>query len=126
MTTSIEIKMDHKELKAWQIAIDLVKQIYAISNIFPDSEKFGLTSQIRRAAVSVATNIAEGAARKSDKELIQFLYISLGSLSEVDTLLIIAVEIKYVGEIDIERISSILTENRKLIIGLIKYLKNKN
>lgn len=73
--------MDHKELEVWKCSMELVEAIYKVSYKFPKSERYGLTSQIRRAAVSVPSNIAEGAARKSDKELLQFLSIALGSLA---------------------------------------------
>lgn len=74
--------MNHKDLEVWKKSMDLVEDVYALSKFFPNDEKFGLTNQIRRASVSVPSNISEGAARKSDKEFIQFLYIALGSLSE--------------------------------------------
>jgi four helix bundle protein len=77
--------MDHKDLDVWKRSMDLVVKVYQITKLFPDTEKYGLTSQMRRAAVSIPSNIAEGAARKGDKEFIQFLYISIGSLSELET-----------------------------------------
>ena len=77
--------MDHKDLDVWKKGMDLVEKIYSISNSFPDSERFGLTSQIRRAAISVPSNIAEGTGRKSDKELLQFISMALGSLAELET-----------------------------------------
>ena len=70
--------MDHKDLEVWKKSMDLVVKVYQITKLFPDTEKYGLTSQMRRAAVSIPSNIAEGATRKGDKELIQFLYISIG------------------------------------------------
>ena len=79
----------HQKLEVWQESIKLVRLIYEITKLFPAEEKYGITSQIRRASVSIACNIAEGAARKSDKEYLRFAYISRGSLSEVETLLII-------------------------------------
>jgi four helix bundle protein len=77
--------MDHKDLDVWKRSMDLVVKVYQITKLFPDTEKYGLSSQMRRAAVSIPSNIAEGAARKGDKEFIQFLYISIGSLSELET-----------------------------------------
>jgi four helix bundle protein len=77
--------MNHKDLDVWKKSMNLVVLIYDITSKFPSDERFGLTSQMRRAAVSIPSNIAEGAARKGDKEFIQFLMIALGSLSEVET-----------------------------------------
>ena len=77
--------MNHKDLEVWKKSMDLVESVYQMTNSFPDSEKFGLTNQIRRAVVSIPSNIAEGSGIKSDKELIQFIYIAIGSLAEVET-----------------------------------------
>ena len=81
--------MNHKDLNVWQNGIELVSKVYSFTEILPKSEEFGLKSQLRRAAVSVPTNIAEGAARNHQKEFIQFCYISLGSVVEIETLLLI-------------------------------------
>jgi four helix bundle protein len=80
----------HKNLDVWNMGMDLVENVYRITEAFPKEEQFGLTSQMPRAAVSVPSNIAEGAARSSKREFLQFLYISLSSLSEIETQLIIA------------------------------------
>ena len=80
----------HKDLIVWKKSMDLVQITYEFSTNYPDSEKFGLISQMRRAAVSVPSNIAEGAARNSTKEYIRFLYIALGSLSELETQILIS------------------------------------
>ena len=85
----------HKDLDVWKLSIQLVKDIYQLSSKFPSEEKFGLVAQIRRAVVSIPSNISEGAARNSDKDYIRFLYISLGSLSEIETQLIIAEELGF-------------------------------
>ena len=85
----------HKDLDVWKLSIQLVKDIYQLTSKFPSEEKFGLVAQIRRAAVSIPSNIYEGAARNSDKDYIRFLYISLGSLSEIETQLIIAEELGF-------------------------------
>ncbi|WP_415407172.1 four helix bundle protein [Sulfurovum sp. CS9] len=113
----------HKDLDVWKQSIQLVKQIYKITQIFPKHEIYGLTNQIRRAAVSVPSNIAEGAGRNSDKEFIQFLHISLGSLAEVETQLIISMEIGYVNNINtpVNEINNI----QKMLNGLIKHIKNR-
>ncbi len=115
--------MIHKDLDVWKDSVKLVKQVYEITALFPKEELYGLTSQIRRAAISIPSNIAEGCARNSDKELIQFLYISLGSLAELQTQLIISKELGYINndlvvDNDIEKI-------RKMLLGLIKYLRSK-
>jgi four helix bundle protein len=89
---------NHRDLPVWKASIALVEAFYVVSSRFPKQEVFGLQSQMRRAAVSVAANIAEGAARRSTAELIQFHYIANGSLSELDTHLEIASRLGYVDE----------------------------
>ena len=93
------MKKLHKNLKAWQLAVDLSCDVYEITKTYPSDEKFGLISQIRRSAVSVASNIAEGAARNSNKEFLNFLYIARGSLSELDTQLELSRKLKYIDDI---------------------------
>ncbi len=117
--------MNHKDLDVWKVGVDFVKKVYKVTSDFPDTEKFGLISQIRRAAVSVPVNIAEGAARQSDKEFIQFLYISLGSIAELETLFIIAADQSYLNEKDFNEINISLQKIRSMLLGLIRYLKNK-
>ena len=87
---SIEICINIKSWVFWKKSIELAVDVYALTKHFPSEEKFGLVSQLRRAAISVPSNIAEGAGRKSDKEFCQFLSISYGSLCELDTQLIIS------------------------------------
>lgn len=91
----------HQELRVWQQTMDLVEQVYAFTKTFPDDEKFGLTSQMRRSAVSIPSNIAEGAARGSTQEFIRFLHISQGSLSELETQLLIAQRLNYIQDISV-------------------------
>jgi len=112
----------HKDLDVWKKSMDLVERVYRRTEGFPDSEKYGLTNQIRRCAVSVSSNIAEGAARNTDKEFVQFCYIALGSLSELETQLLIAQRLKYSQNIDI---LENVVEIRRMLLGLIKYLKSK-
>ena len=111
----------HKELDVWKLAIDFVVDIYQITKKFPKDERYGLISQMRRSAVSIPSNIAEGAARRTDKENIQFLHISLGSISELETQLIIANRLDY-GSFQ-DEIRKITTIKSKLI-NYIKYIKN--
>jgi four helix bundle protein len=77
--------LDHKDLDVWKASINFALELYEMTKHFPKEEIYSLTSQIRRSGTSIASNIAEGVARNSDKEFIQFLYIALGSLSEVET-----------------------------------------
>ena len=115
--------MDHKNLEAWKEATKFITEIYRITQNFPQHELYGLTNQIRRSAVSIPANISEGCARQSDKETIQFLYISIGSIAELETELLIAQNLGYASNID--EIMEKLIKIRSLILGLIKYLKNK-
>lgn len=117
--------MNHKDLDVWKEGIGLVTEIYKLTNLLPDSEKYGLSSQMRRAAISIPSNIAEGAGRNSDKELIQFLYISLGSIEELETQMIIGSNLTYFKSSDLDPLFQKIIQIRKLLIGLIKYLKNK-
>lgn len=98
----------HYELRVWRDGIALTKTVYALSSKLPRDEQFGLISQMRRAAVSVPANIAEGAARGSRKEFAHFLTIARGSLSELDTLLIICGELGYLTEPELEPASKTL------------------
>ncbi len=113
----------HKNLLAWKESISFVEEIYNLTNKLPDTERFGLTSQLRRAAVSIPTNVSEGAARHTKKEFIHFLYISSGSLSEVDTLLTIASNLNYMSKNDLENSELKINKIGSLLNGLIKKLK---
>ncbi|MDD5765842.1 MAG: four helix bundle protein [Candidatus Marinimicrobia bacterium] len=113
----------HKDLEVWMKSIALVSEVYTLTRDFPKEELFGITSQIRRAVISIPTNIAEGAGRNSKKEFIQFLFISLGSLSELETLLIIANNLKFID--DISNLNTELTSIRRMLLGLINSLKSK-
>lgn len=113
----------HKDLDAWKTSVEFVTRIYKITEIFPKSEEFGLKNQLRRASVSIPSNIAEGAARNHTKEFIQFLYISLGSLSEVETQLIIAHNLNYIPTEFKKEEEPDIIKIRSQISGLIKYLK---
>lgn len=115
----------HKDLDAWKLSVDLVVLIYQLTSTFPKEEVFGLTNQLRRAAVSIPSNIAEGAARNSNKEFIQFLYISLGSQQELDTQLLIDKKLEYLTEDQYNEINIKIETVGKLLNGLIKYLKTK-
>jgi len=112
----------HEDLLVWQISIDFVTSIYKLTKDFPKTEIYGLTNQMRRAAVSIPSNIAEGAARNSTKEYIQFLYIALGSVSEIDTQLIIS---KNLGFADNSELRSEVKIIKGKLINLIASLKRR-
>jgi len=112
----------HKDLDVWKRGLDLVEEIYTVTQKFPKEEIYGLTSQLRRASVSFPSNIAEGAARSSIKEYIQFLYIAVGSLSEIETQIMIAGRLGYLSSDSLLEEVELL---RKMTLNLIKYLKTK-
>ena len=116
-----ELIKNHKDLRIWKSAMNMVEEIYKLTDQIPKHETYGLTSQIRRSAVSIPSNIAEGAARNSRKEFLQFLYVALGSLAELETQLIIAHRLHYISSFPGEMIEEI----RKPLVGLIKALKRK-
>jgi four helix bundle protein len=115
------VRRKHHELQAWQFSIRLVKDVYSLTSRFPPSESYGLTSQMRRSAISVPSNIAEGAARNSNREFLHFLGIARGSLSELDTQLVIAREIGYI--VDTTALEKQIDDVFGLLGGLIKSLK---
>ena len=108
----------YKELKVWQEAIEFVTSIYALTKKFPKEELYGLTSQLNRASVSIAANIAEGSGRNSKKEFVQFLSISTGSCAEVETLLTIAEKIGYIQNIGYESLISKLLKIQNMLYRL--------
>lgn len=113
----------HKDLNVWKGSIDFVAEIYRITERFPRAEQFGLQAQMRRAAISIPSNISEGASRATNKEFIQFLHIALGSASELETQLIIAQKIGLLSAID-----TLLLKNgeiKRMLLGLIAYLKQE-
>ena len=113
----------HNDLKVYQESLDLVLSLYQLTSVFPSDEKYGLTSQIRRAGISIPSNIAEGAARQSNKEFVRFLYMSLGSAAEVETQLEIARRLGLLNN-EIEVTDQIIYIKR-MLIKLIESLKNK-
>lgn len=113
----------HKDLIVWRESMDFAIEIYRATKGFPEHEKYGLIRQMRRAAVSIPSNIAEGSARKNTREMIQFLYISLGSVSEIETQLELSRKLGYLN--DDNQLESSLTPIAKMLISLIRSLKNK-
>jgi four helix bundle protein len=114
----------HHDLDVWKKAISLVTDIYKVTEAFPKTEQYGLTNQIRRSAVSIPSNIAEGAARASSKGFSQFLSIALGSVSELETQLIVSNNLNYIAKDYYEGMMDQIVTIRKMIIGLKKTLSS--
>ena len=115
-----------KELIVWQKSINLVTEIYRITEKFPSNEIYGLTSQLRRASVSVPSNIAEGNTRRSKADYLQFLRIARGSCSEIETQIIISKNLRFIDATIFETLSFNIIEISKMINGLINSLKDSN
>lgn len=113
---------NYRDLSVWKKSMTLVEGVYKLTDSFPDNEKFGLVSQLRRAAVSIPSNIAEGAGRNSNKEFKHFLTISVGSLFEVETQIQIAFRLKFMNEKISENILKQTSEIQRMMFGLIKSL----
>jgi len=113
----------YKDLRAWKQSVDLALEIYRCTQKFPKDELYGLTSQLRRAAVSVPSNIAEGKGRSSDRELVLFLYHARGSLLEVETQLFIARELRYLDQPEAEQLLGLVGTLAKVLNALINSLR---
>lgn len=113
----------HKKLRVWQKSVEFTTEIYRVTHQFPVSEQYGLTSQMRRAAVSIPSNLAEGAARGTN-EFAQFIRIAIGSASELDTQLEIALRLQYLSLQDHQRLDAELTQIDRMLIGLRNSLKS--
>jgi len=116
----------YRDLVVWQKGIELAKLIYPLSARFPADERFGLTSQIRRASVSVPSNIAEGQARRTTGEFVQFISHAEGSVAEVDTQLVIAVELDFVTKKQADPCFDLIGEERRMLNGLRRRLTGKS
>ena len=115
----------HEKLDVWNRAVELVISIYKNTKNFPPDEKYGLTSQIRRAAVSIPANIAEGSARQSTKEFLNFLSIAQGSSSELETELLIAQKLGYLSKEIYFELKNEAVDISRMMIGLLNHLKQK-
>jgi four helix bundle protein len=115
----------HKKLDAWKEAISLIVLIYELADKFPKSEAFGLSSQIKRAVISIVADISEGAARQMKREFMQYLYMARGSLIEVDPLLEVARKLGYAPEESVLEIERKMVRVDRLFTGLIQFLKKK-
>ena len=117
---------DYRELIAWQKAMDLVEMVYRATENFPKREVYGLTSQLRRAVVSIPSNIAEGQGRSTTRDFMHFLSIANGSLKEVETQILVAQRLGYTGEEQTSELIAHTTEVGRIISGLMNSLKRKN
>ena len=113
----------HKRLDVWQAAMKVAQMVYQLTNTFPSEERFGLVTQMRRAAVSIPSNIAEGAARQGKREFKNFVSMAQGSLSELDTQLDLTILLGYISEDDVKEIEGQLLKVDKMLTGLIRSLE---
>lgn len=115
----------HKQLRVWKESMHLVKLIYEITSLLPDAERFGLISQMRRASVSVPSNIAEGSARQTKKESVLFYSIARGSLSELDTQIELCLNVGFLTEAQIKQTLTQVETVGALLNGLIRFKKTR-
>lgn len=122
---SNELPRNHRDLKVWQISLDVTETLYRLTAAWPKHEQYGLVSQVRRAAVSVPANIAEGAGRRTPGEFMHFVGIARGSLAELETLLIVARRLEYVDEPTYRAIFNDLLELGRMATGLLRSLEER-
>ncbi len=116
----------HKDLDVWRLAIDLASDVYEVTRTFPKDEQYGMITQMRRSANSIASNIAEGAARQGDKEFVQFLHIALGSVSELDTQLEIAMRVNLTSVESLKRLQDTAIRVNQMLRGLAKSVRRQD
>ena len=116
---------NYKDLKVWQKSYELCLKIYRITAKFPNEERYGLTSQIRRSAVSIPSNIAEGYGRKTTADYIRMLYISYGSVCELETQILLAGDLDFIGKVKLGPIKKDIAEVERMLKALINSLENK-
>jgi len=121
-----ELEKPHKKLDVWQTAMKAATMIYKLTDRFPEEEKFGLVTQMRRAGVSIPCNISEGAARQGKKEFKNFLSMAQGSLSELDTQLELTILLGYLSEDEVKEVDSQLSRVDKMLTGLIRSLQKNS
>ena len=126
MNSELKKVLNYKDLDVWKNGIQIVDVAYELTQSFPQSERFGLVSQMQRAAVSIPANIAEGATRRHTKEFQQFCSIALGSCAELETLLIISKRRNYVNEGKFVFVTKLLETELRMLMGLIKSLRLKH
>ncbi len=117
--------MQYKELMVWQKAMDLTTEVYRLTRKLPNEELYGLTNQLRRAVVSIPSNIAEDNARFSTKDYLRFLSMARGSKAEVETQLLLCVRLNYLEQEDLEASLSLLNEIERMLNSMITKLRDK-
>jgi four helix bundle protein len=115
----------HRDLNVWRLGMEIAERIYALTQSFPNEEKFGITNQLRRAAASVPANVAEGNGRDSTKEYLRFLSIAVGSLAEIETFLELAVRLHFGDRDKINELVDLIGEERRMLRGLQRSLRKK-
>ncbi|MBF9140021.1 four helix bundle protein [Hymenobacter properus] len=118
------MERSYTELSVWLQSRQLTKRVYELTQHFPKEELFGLTNQLRRAAVSVPSNIAEGCGRQHTRDTLQFLFVARGSLFEVETQLYLANDLAYLTEAELQELLSAVTNCKKLLQGFIRYYRS--
>ena len=116
----------HKDLEVWRASIDLARDVYEVTREYPKEEQYGIVAQMRRSAVSIGSNIAEGAARQGTKEFVQFLYIAVGSATELDTQIEISKATRMVDSRRLDAVQALITRVTMMLRGLIRALKAKH
>lgn len=114
------LTLDHKNLEVWKVSVAIIKEVYRLSGSFPPEEKFNLVSQIRRAALSVSNNIAEGAARSSRREKKRFYEIARSSIVEVDNCIEVALLLKFINQEQMTTLSPLMVQELKMLTALIR------
>jgi four helix bundle protein len=114
---------NYKELMIWKMSRELVKEIYLITKSFPDDERFGLISQMRRCSISIPSNIAEGSGRSTDKDFAHFLSMSISSAFELETQLLVSNDLGYINDETVNKLERKINELQKMIYGLRSKLK---
>ena len=118
--------MMHRDMEVYKHSVLLVKDVYVLTKSFPKEEIYGLVSQMKRAAVSIPSNIAEGCGRRTDKELHNFLNIALGSLIELETQLEIAIMLEFVqDQTQVKHVTSEITKTKQLLLGFMRTVQNR-
>ena len=120
-----ERRTSHKDLVLWQKSMDLAAEVYRLARCFPSFELFGLGAQLRRAAVSVPSNVAEGAARRTTRDFISFLHIARGSLAELETQLLLARRLRYVDDASAQSLAARVDEVGRLLNAVIRGLRRR-